>query len=368
MPGELLFHLGFAKAGSTAIQRAFAAGAVRCPTRTLDYPEPETHLPFAMSLRPRVRFAARRRHHRTLEMAERLRRSEADLTLVSAEAFENVPPRELHRFLRSKLPRRAGRVRLIAYVRPHVERTVSAFAERTKQGDWHGTLAEHHARTLARGNSLAWRRLSNWRDAFGEALTVRPAIRGRLHEGSVVHDLARWAFGDEPFEVDPLPEENASLSLRDLAVLAEIHREMARRGPVREGERVSLGWRMQEILAAMPEDAPVRVAPDRALAARMQADFAEDAARIDEAFMDGTPMQDALARAPERVADRPQEMDPAAHMTPAELRTVRALARHLADRIAAARPADEPSDAPEAADETPDAPEAADDAPLEAAR
>lgn len=349
MPGEILIHLGFAKAGSTAIQRAFAAGAVRCPTRTLDYPDPETHAPFAMSLRPKVAFAARHRPRRSREMAQRLRQSRADLTLVSAEAFENVPPRELHRFVHAKLPRRAERLRLIAYVRPHVERTVSAFAERAKQGDWHGTLAEHHERTLSRGNSLAWRRLSGWRDAFGDALTVRPMIRGRLHEGSVVHDVARWAFGGEPFEVDPLPEQNASLSLRDLAVLAEVHREIARRGPVREGERVSLGWRMQEILADMPEDAPVRVAPDRDLVARMQADFAEDAALIDEAFMDGTPMQDALARAHERAVDRPQPMDPAAHMTPAELRTVRALARHLADRIAAARP---PAKAQEADDET----------------
>ena len=355
MPGELLFHLGFAKAGSTAIQRAFAAGAVRCPARTLDYPEPETHGPFAMSLRPNVRFAARQRPQRAREMAARLRRSRADLTLVSAEAFENVPARELRRFLERRLPRRAGRLRLIAYVRPHVERSVSAFAERTKQGDWHGTLTEHHDRTFNNGNSLAWRRLSSWRDAFGDALTVRPMIRSRLHEGSIVHDLARWAFGGEPFEVDPVPEENASLSLRDLAVLAEIHREIARRGPVREGERVSLGWRMQEILAAMPEDAPVRVAPDRALVARMQSDFAEDAALIDQAFMDGSPMQDALARAPERAVDRPQAIDPAAHMTPAELRTVRALARHLADRIAAARPAADAHRAGSARDLSPEA-------------
>ena len=338
MAGELLIHLGFAKAGSTAIQRAVAAGAVRCPSLSLDYPEPETHNPFAMSLRPAQRHAARRRPERAAAMARRLRACEGDLALLSAEAFENVPPPELRRFLSARLSGMEGRVRLIAYVRPHVARTVSAFAERTKKGEWTGTLAEHHARTLASGNALAWRRLSAWRDAFGDALTVRPMIRERLHGRSVVRDFARWAFRGAPFEVDDLPPQNESLSLRDLAIMAEIHREVARHHRGTGAAQVALGWHMQPVLAALPEAAPVRVAADAALVARMQEDFAEDAARVDEAFMEGTPLQDALRDAGRGAPEAPQSLDPETHLPPAELRTVRAAARFLG-RMMAADPA-----------------------------
>lgn len=328
MVGEILFHLGFAKAGSTAVQRAFAAGAVRCPTLSLDYPEPSRHIPFANSLR-RSHPAAARRTGRSRRMARSLEQSDADLGLVSAEAFENVPPSALREFLDRRLPEAEGRVRLIAYLRPHVERTVSAFAERTKKGEVDWPLAAHHDKTLGSGAALAFRRLTKWRDAFGDAFEVRPMMRERLREGSVVHDFAHWAFRGAPYEVGDLPAQNESLSLRDLAVMAEIHREIARHHSGTGQAQIALGWNMQPVLASLTEAAPVRVAADRALVARMQEDFAEDAARVDEAFMEGTPMQDALAAATDRAVDVPQSLDPEAHLSPGELRTVRATARFL---------------------------------------
>lgn len=334
----VVIHLGDRKTGSTAIQYALAAGAVRAPGLRIGYAAPINHIPLARSM---IEPAEAR--HRAARLARALapaRDGTADVTIVSAEDFEVVDPRVLRDALDRHAPDLAGRIRLIAYVRPHAERLLSSWAERVKQGHFLGTPAELFERSQKRSLLRYAPRFRLWRDTFGDAFTLRPMIRDRLKGRDVVADFADFALQGAPFRLADPPAANESLTLQDLALMRALHLHFGPeivRGKASHAQRAA-GWAFARILASMPPPSGgTRPALDRALAGRVQAACAADAAALDADFFagQGAPMTAALEAAMARAVAAPQSIRAEDHFGPAERRIIAAWSWLVAEMLRA---------------------------------
>jgi hypothetical protein len=334
----IVIHLGDRKAGSTAIQYALAAGAVRAPGLRIGYSAPINHVPLARAMADPAE--ARHRAARLARALAPARAGSADVTVISAEDFEVVDPRVLRDALAAHAPDLAGRVRLIAYVRPHAERLLSSWAERVKQGHFLGTPDEMFDRVQKRSLLRYTPRFLLWRETFGAAFTLRPMIRDRLKGRDVVADFVDFALEGAPFDLADPPAANESLTLADLALLRALHlrlRPGLRPGKTSHAQK-ALGWVFARLLAGAPRPSGgTRPALHAALARRVQAACAADAAALDAAFFAdlGRPMTEALAQAGARAVAEPQSIRAEDHYGPAELRLLDAWTWVVAEMLKA---------------------------------
>lgn len=358
MVQELVFHLGDCKTGTTALQSVLAGGLARAHDgRDYLYPARFNHIPLAKTISGLRGEAAEAAHRdrRWRALAREMEGSEARWGIVSAEHFEFVPPEKLKAALDEFLPGWEGRCRLIAYVRPHPERIVSAYAEaikktgvrvsmerflRAREGGEDGGLYHFHPRFTA------------WRAVFGDAFTLRPFIRHRLAQGDVVADFLDWLGGPGSFGFTPGPLDNSALDLADLALMRMLHARLGR-GDAEIGKaRLQFGWNLAPFLNARKQGGRQsgpgagKLRMDAALCDHVAGLYRDDARALDRDFFaaDGEgsggtgPMETALDEARRNAVPRPQSLEAEDYFTPGEL----ALARAFADftgRIMEAEPA-----------------------------
>lgn len=337
MVGEIVFHLGDCKTGTTSVQGTLASGDWTTRSGDIVYPARVNHIPLAKTLsvpaeKPKeaTRFAAVRRA---------FAQSDAAHGVISAEHFEFVDPEEVARAIETHLSDYAGRIRLIAYVRPHADRLVSTFAERAKKGLFMGSLEDMHDELVASRLLFYTPRFQRWRTLFGEAFTLRPFLRDRLWREDVVQDFFKFVMGGDGFEITRPTTRNESLSVEDIAMMRAIHTMIRKRysGPqVRQAQR-AFGWYMADLLGQTPLKDGTKPRLHRDLAARVVETYAEDAAALDAAFFDGAPMSRALAAAPDKAVERPQSFVAKDHFSPAERRQFRVWTKLLM-RVMAAGP------------------------------
>ena len=337
MVQEIVFHLGDCKTGTTSVQAVLAQDAWK--GGSLCYPARVNHIPVAKTLtaeseRP---FEAKRFG----ELANAFDISDAEVGVVSAEHFEFVDPKALAGAIARHMPQYEGRIRLIAYVRPHASRLMSTFAERSKKGLFHKPPAAMHKKLLQDGMLFYTPRFEKWRQVFGEAFTLRPFVPSVLHKSDVVQDFFRFVLGHDDYTLTRPTQQNESLSVQDIVMMRFLHARIRALSPkgessIRQAQQ-ALGWYLPELLAAKPHNGGQKLQLHRKLARQAAEAYRADAAALDAAFFDGTPMSDALAAAPEKAADKPQSFKAEEHFSGAELRRLEAVA-DMFQRIAEAHP------------------------------
>ncbi|GHF74759.1 hypothetical protein [Seohaeicola zhoushanensis] len=322
MVQEIVFHLGDCKTGTTSVQAVLAKQAWRTAAgqgADIVYPARVNHIPLAKSLWVDTEMPFEAERFATVRRA--FESSDAAHGVISAEYFEFVDPERVAAAIERHLKGYAGRIRLVAYVRPHADRLVSAFAERTKQGLFMKPLAAMHDKLAAEGLLFYAPRFEKWRRHFGEAFTLRPFIRSSLYKGDVVHDFFSWMTRGEAFQITRPTDQNESLSVEDIAMLRAIHgRIRAETGRSLRPVQQALGWYLADILSSVPRRNGTRPRLHSALARRVVATYAEDAAALDAAFFEGTPMSDALAGAAQKALPEAQSFRAENHFGPEELR------------------------------------------------
>ncbi|RMH49398.1 MAG: hypothetical protein D6688_00530, partial [Alphaproteobacteria bacterium] len=176
-------------------------------------------------------------------------------------------------------------------------------------------------------------RFSRLRALFGPAFTLRPMIREELWRGCVVHDFLATALGDRNLAVTGPTKDNSALSAEDLAVLSMVQKRLRSYG---KWGRHGLGWTFARLAAARPAATPgTRLRLHRALAERVAADHAEDAAAMDRDFFGGRPLlQRALDEAVASAVDAPVPLAPEALFSPDERRRLELLADLVAEMYA----------------------------------
>lgn len=329
MVERLVLHIGDHKTGTTALQLALAEGRVESHGPRFFYEAKLNHNALATPLGRRKDLdLARRRFRRT---AKRYAASDAEVGILSAEDFEGVPPELVQRLLARHFPDLIETVQIVAYVRPHAERFVSSYAEVIKVGRFAGTMAEFHTRTLKNRRFFYHARFEAWRATFGECFTLRPMIRDRLRGGDAIDDFMGVALGGAAVTVTPGAHVNPSAPMGDLALLRALH---ASSDNVPDALSHALGWRLADHLGA--GGLGPKPAFDRALAEDLVQTYTDDAAAMDAAFFEDTPLSDTLAAAPDRAALETPPIAAEAYYEADMLRLIEALAQLTAELRAAA--------------------------------
>lgn len=326
-----MWHIGHHKTGSTSIQDTLAAGGIDVPGQTVLYTSAQHNYlvgqfrDWAAAREARPGTKARPNLAATADI---LARSDFDLAIFSAEDFERANSRKFRRVLEEFFLPHVAELQVVVYLRPHAARTRSSFAERSKIGDYEGTMAEFHAET--RDHLKYAERIAPWKDELGGALTVRPMVRERLLGGSVVQDFMRTVLGaDVPFTVTSDRSVNESLSLEQIILIQEFRRQI---GPHETPMRRHTGRALGALMAG--RDTPganTRVALHREVAEEIRDFYLADARLVDSTYFADSPVMEAeLHREVEAAVPVAQSMEPADHLTPDVLETIRLLSRMFA--------------------------------------
>ena len=321
---HLIFHLGDRKTGSAAINFTLAAGTWHCPKVKLQYPvgDGTLHIRLARALAAKDSGPRRQKYFDLIR--QEIAAHQPDIAIISADQFEAVDPVVLRDALHACLPEYAATARFVSYVRPHIDRTLSAYAERLERGDTSTTLAEFHRLVLQSQRYLYAPRFLKWRQTFGDNFILRPLVRDLLVNHDPVQDFLTLVFGAEPFEIAAVTQPSLSPTLQDLAMIRSLHHRIA----APDGDLVAaalqdaVGRNLAARLLADPAPNPVPLQAHRDLARQMRDDYLADAQAVDAAFFDGTPLTDDLQSAPDRAPTSAQSLTFADQATPDEARMV----------------------------------------------
>ncbi|HHS94470.1 MAG TPA: hypothetical protein ENK63_03925 [Rhodobacterales bacterium] len=334
MVEELVIHVGDCKTGSTSVQTTLARGLFEAQTHALAYPTTFNHNPLARKLRSDKSGA----WAQAGKLAKAFGASDARTGVISAELLEFVDPNDLAALFDGPFKPWRDRFRLLAYVRPHAERFLSTFAERTKKGEFGGEMDGLAARIKNQGILFYTPRVSAWKSTFGERYNVRPFIRDQLVDGDVVRDFFEFVLGKGALQFSADTGQNESLSLEDLVLMRYIIAQMKAQPGDFHGAETAFGWNFSPILAGQSAAQSTKLKLHESLARTLQDTYAEDAAALDGLAFEGTPMSDRMARAVDGALPEPQSLAAEDHHSPEVLRLATANAMLLA-RIMAADPA-----------------------------
>lgn len=324
MSRRLVLHIGDCKTGSTILQTMLARGDGQPLSQTLFTPGQGVHGALARGLGDRKSLYP----DRWQGVARRLNNAQWDVAVLSSELFEFIRPNAVARAVRNHLPDYAENTTVVAYVRPHIGRVLSQFAENLKLGHDTETLAAFVDRFVAAGRLQYAERLSRWKDAFGDRLVVRPFVRDRLQAGDVRHDFLTLLFGDGQYTLrDSGQDSNAALTVPDLAIMRLLQRRFAVAGDMPMDNRVAFGKRFGQLLRYTPPGvATEKLRLPRAEYDRLKDACKQDAMRMDADWFGGPCFVPELERAGAETIDAPQSLEASDYHGPETLRLMTAWA------------------------------------------
>lgn len=340
MINELVIHLGDTKTGSTSIQKALVQKAYEVSGQSIFYPTKNNHIAMAKTLSQARR--VKQRETRFRRVGEAMSASGADYGVVSAEHFQFVDPQVFAEAIDAFWPQFRDRIRLVAYVRPHADKLLSAFSERVKLGNAMGSF-EEFCETISGNQAIDYLpRFSKWREVFGSRFTLRPFVRQELFQEDVVSDFFRFMLQHENFRIEDGISANTSLTLPQLSLLREMHKTFYERldghGRQRNADiteaRNAMGRTVSERLRASGlggHGEKVRI-PEQ-LAPVIAERYSADAAALDAAFFEDTPMSDALEKIFAKTISMPQSLNAADHFSEETVASFGVFAGILADML-----------------------------------
>lgn len=329
MTRELIFHLGDRKTGSTSIQAMLRSGRWEAEgAPKLGYPARLNNGGLASSLTGGNPVGNSAEGFKLLAKRMSVLGDDIDITVVSSEHFEVVPPRNLKVALQAHMPQFADSARFVMYLRPHADRILSSFAERTKLGVFTGPLSEFVDNSIESGLYHYLDRVRRWKKVFGDRFVVRPMLRSALHQNCVVRDFLSIALRTDSLKLLQEPAANESMTVRDLSIITLFHREFTAVAK-NDKSRQAIGRNMGLLFASLRGEGGIRPAYDRTLCEKVIVAHREDASLLDSEFFTGSPMLSALESMRGKTVETVPSLIPEDNFAPGELRDLQVLAKMI---------------------------------------
>lgn len=292
---RLVLHIGDPKTGTSSIQSAMQQGACRCGDVTI-LPQRELNavgLGKALCCAEEAPEACAAQLGRLARWA---RSSDADIGLVSSEFLAEVQPEVLKRALEAYLPELAAEARVLAYVRPHCARFVSAYGQRVKTGAAGGS-PKQLAQRLINNEFLSYLpRFQAWEESFGDHFTLRPFVRSELRGGDIVQDFFDQVLEGRPFELAGSFHVNEALAVEEMAALRFVQK-VFQAHELDRSLRHQLGAAISDALGQLAGRYTRRLTLTQRDAQRILAAYAPDAQAMDAHFFDKPVMETAMRKA-----------------------------------------------------------------------
>jgi hypothetical protein len=298
MVSKLVLHIGDCKTGTTSIQSALRAAETSHPGSGIFFGAAVNHNDLALSLLEDRNEEADAGFE---DLARNIMAAPQSTAVLSAEMFEFVDPQRLRQVLEKHLPALCPGARVIAYVRPHSERLLSAFAETVKKGEYFGTLEEYFTHVTDQGDLAYAPRLQRWHRHFGSALIVRPFLPGSWVGGDVVSDFFFHALPGTVHPAVTTHRNNIALCVQDLVLLRMIYqRWLVLSGGNMPSGASSLGWCLARRLVLQPTARPTPLSLSPYLANKLSRACTHDACLVDAMWFSAADGKDSLAIGLER--------------------------------------------------------------------
>lgn len=327
---SLVLHIGDPKTGSTSIQEVLRFGQWTSAAITAEYTPELNSFPLANPLWDAKQAA--QRTPRFTRLAEQLAASKADVAIISAEQFARVNPVALMTALQEFLPDLADTAVVVAYVRPHVSRLISAYMQRTKSGLFQGQIEALFTASQKEPLLEYTPRFERWRAVFGDRFILRPMIRSQLQDGDVVADFLHIALQGQPFQFLGGDHANTSLSVETLAGLRVVQ-TVLKKAEVPAGPRNLIGDHVGRTLASTRRPGETRIRVSRALYQDVATYCRADAAAMDASFFGAPIMTEALIAAEAEAVPEPQISAARAYYQAETIAVLQGHARELSAQI-----------------------------------
>jgi hypothetical protein len=319
---NLIIHIGDRKTGSTSIQAALANNSLTCSSASIVYPVNQSkinHISLARAIGRRGSGCVQRGQ----ALRKRLQTSNADYAVISSEDFEEVQPEYLNQFINTFLPEFRDSMRIIGYIRPHAERIVSSFCERSKIGAQASSLPDLHLRFLRSGLLQYAPRMQAWREVFGERVLFKPFIPTLLNGQDVVLDFYNFMLGGMDFQINAPKHLNESLFLEDIVILREAHACLRKifGDTIKQSTLNAFGRRMAYVLSSSRASG-TKVSLHRKLFEDIIQIYRNDAETIDRQFFSESPMLNALIGHRDKVVDDEQSLSISDYYSPETIRQI----------------------------------------------
>lgn len=332
MVKQLIIHLGDRKTGSTAIQETLILHKAKQPNESdVFYPAKINHIYLAEAIYQPSKETDRARVY--TDINAQLEKSDAEYGILSAETFESADPRILKALIDQYLPRYAKSVRLVSYVRPHIERLQSSYSEVVKIGAFTGLPVRFCEQVIAQKRWHYTKRIEMWKDVFGAQFTVRPFVRQALKNGDVVDDFFHDAIGDADFARAYRPTSNESMSREEIALLRRFHLQ-TKNHPGISKIRAPLGKEVARQLSLLTGHSRTKFLAQKRLIQDLGASYAGDMASLDQQVWNAPLFKDSFDRSADRAPMKAVGVQAKVIFSQASLSTLDEAYAHIGHHVA----------------------------------
>lgn len=215
---------------------------------------------------------------------------DADLFVISSEAFEGLAPGRVKNRLNQHFP--DYHIKLVQYVRPHLSRLLSSYAQNSKTGQVTVSFDEYVDQIIDGGAFIYAKRLAEWRNCFEDAeFIVKPFVKRLLVNNDIVNDFCQNALGQKEDFLNSFveAEANVSPSTEVLELIRLLAKELIEAGQEERNNKVErrvFAPLRNKFESIYPQT--VRRGYSSEQLRRLVSHYASDAKEVDEYFFGGS--------------------------------------------------------------------------------